>query len=493
MNNGKRSATVIGAGFAGLSVASYLAKAGLKVRVLEKQHEVGGRARYWQSDGYRFDMGPSWYLMPDVFETFFQDIGAKRSDYYELEQLDPYYKIYFGGSDTVTISSDLAATKKVFESLEPGGGEKLIRYLDQARYKYDVAMREFLYRDYNSIFDFLNRRLLTEGLKLHVFNSLDRFVGRYFSDRRAKQILEYAMVFLGTSPADAPALYSIMSHVDLNLGVYYPSGGLAGVSRALGKLAEDSGVEVITGADVTSIDVDSGYAKSVETTEGSYEADIIVSAADYAHTEMTLLPAEARSYGERYWSRRVVAPSMFIAFLGVSKKLPELEHHNLYFSENWNQHFDTIFKTPAWPVNPCYYLSCISKTDTDSAPSGAENLFLLVPVAPGLDDNDVIRERYLDHVLDHVEQTTGVSLRNDIEVKRIYSHRDFSSDYNSFQGTALGLAHTLGQTAVFRPSHRSKKVRNLYYTGQYTHPGIGVPMTLISSRVVADEIKKDMK
>lgn len=488
-----RKATVIGGGFAGLSEAVYLAEAGHQVDLFEKNDTVGGRARYWQSDGYRFDMGPSWYLMPEVFERFFSDVGRRREDYYELKTMDPFYKTYFTPDDTVTVGPDLNQTQRLFESFEPGAGSKLQRYLDQSRYKYDVAMDQFLYRDYRRLTDFLNLRLMVEGSRMHVFRSLDKVVRKSFSDRRARQILEYAMVFLGTSPSDAPALYSIMSHVDMNLGVFYPAGGMAGVAAAMGRLADELGVNIHTGLPVDQIEIRNGVAAGVRVNGDSYPADVVVSAADYPHTELDLLPSEQRNLGREYWEKKVFAPSMFVAYLGVSKSLPSLEHHNLYFTEHWEEHFDTVFNKPSWPQRPCFYLSCISKTDTDSAPAGSENLFLLVPVAPGLDDTDEVREQYFDHVLEHVETVVGESIRDAVDVKRIYSHRDFTRDYNAFKGTALGLAHTLGQTAIFRPPRRNKNVANLYYTGQYTHPGVGVPMTLISSSVTAQEIQKDMK
>lgn len=484
------TAVVIGGGFAGLSTSAYLARQGWDVTVLEKNSAPGGRARYWRTGGYRFDMGPSWYLMPDVFNRFFSDVGKKTEDYFHLERLDPYYKVFFTPDDDVTITADLDETRRVFEAFEPGGGAKLDRYLDAARYKYEVAMDQFMYREYRTVFDFMNGRLLTDGLRLHVFRALDRYVRTYFTDRRARQILEFAMVFLGTSPHHAPALYSMMSHIDLNLGVFYPRGGLAGVAEGFARLATDLGVEIRTNATVREIAVRAGRAAAVHTDTATYKPDLVVSGADYVHTEQELLPPAARAYSRGYWSRRVMAPSMFAVYLGVNKPLPELEHHNLYFAENWDDHFHKIFTRPEWPENPCFYLNCVSRTDPDAAPAGSENLFLLIPVASGLEDTDEVRAQYFTHVLDHVERVTGISIRENLDVTRIYSHRDFTADYNAFKGTALGLAHTLGQTAIFRPSHRSKRVANLYYTGHYTHPGIGVPMTLISSSIVAQEIAR---
>jgi phytoene desaturase len=488
MKSSGNRAIVVGAGIGGLATASSLAHSGWDVTVLEKNSQVGGRARLWETDGFRFDMGPSWYLMPEVFERFFESVGKKREDYYGLHRLDPYYRVYFGPEESVEITSDLERNAALFESFETGGGQRLKDYLKQAEYKYDIAMREFLYRDYSSIFDFFNRRIIFEGLRMNVLSGLDRFVSRYFRDRRARQILEYAMVFLGTSPKAAPAMYSIMSHVDLNLGVFYPDGGLSGVAEAMRRLAEDLGVEIRTEAEVRSINVDRGVVRSLETDSEAYEGDAVVMNADYAHVETQLLEERFRSLSPRYWRNRVLAPSMFILYLGLNRKLESLQHHNLYFSADWYRHFDTIFERPRWPENPCFYVSCISKTDSHSAPAGCENVFVLVPVAPGMDDSQEVRERYAEDVIRHLESITGERIGDSIAVKRIYSHRDFIKDYNAYGGTALGLAHTLGQTAVFRPSHRSRKVKNLFYTGHYTHPGVGVPMVLISSKVVTDII-----
>lgn len=481
---------VIGAGFSGLATSALLAHKGHQVTLLEKNDSTGGRAREWKSGGFTFDMGPSWYLMPEVFDAFFEYLGKRREDYFSLHQLSTYYKVFFEKADAVTITGDLDETKKLFDSFEPMAGLRLQKYLDQAEYKYDVAMKEFLYREYRSIFQFFNRRIIREGLKLNIFTNMDSFVKNYFQDLRARQILEYAMVFLGTGPKDAPALYSIMSHVDLNLGVYYPEGGMAGAAAGFRRLAEDCGVRILTGRSVTGYEYEKNRIAAVVCGDERYPADLVVNSADYHHAETDLLTREYRRYSPAYWRTRVVAPSMFIIYMGINRRLENMEHHNLYFAEDWDRHFDQIFKKPEWPSNPCFYLSCNSKTDTTSAPPGGENVFILVPVAPGLDDNDSQREVYAEEVLRHIEKVTGEDLHSDVAVRRIYSHRDFTADYNAYKGTALGLSHTLFQTAVFRPAHQSAKLRNLFYTGQFTHPGVGVPMTLISGQVVAEEIEK---
>ena len=488
---------VVGAGIGGMACAALLAKSGFKVTVVERNNQTGGRAGIWQKDGYTFDMGPSWYLMPEVFERFFAKFGRKTSDYYELRRLAPSYRVFFGQGEAHDVPPDRAGVAALFDCLEPGGGVKLGRYLDEAAYKYKVAVGEFLYREYRTLFDFLNWRMLTEGLKLNVLGKLDAAVRRRFSDRRARQILEYAMVFLGTSPNAAPAMYALMSHVDLTQGVFYPLGGLAAVAQGIRRLAEAQGVEFRLSTEATKIVTANGRAVCVEA-RGADGGPVrlpcagVVANADYAHVETELLAAADCSRPRRYWEKRVVAPSMFLLYLGVNKRLERLAHHNLYFQENWDVHFDTIFKKPAWPENPCFYVSCITKTDPPMAPPGCENVFVLVPVAPGLDDTDAVREAYADQVIRHVEQVTGEEIAPVIGVRRIFSHRDFSGDYHAWQGTALGISHTLMQTAVFRPPLRSRKVSNLYYAGQYTHPGIGVPMVMIAADVTAGIVGNDL-
>lgn len=481
-----KKAVVIGGGFGGLAASALLARRGHQVTLLEKNGQIGGRARSWESHGFRFDMGPSWYLMPEVFERFFRLFGEKREDYYDLVRLDPAYRVFFGSGEVVDVSSEREKAMALFDRFEKGGGERLGRYLDQAKYKYDVAVGEFLYRNYATLFDFFNRRIMVDGMRLNIFQRLDRFVGRYFEDRRARQILEYAMVFLGTSPVKAPALYSIMSHMDLDLGVYYPHGGLAAVARAIGRLAEQQGVDIRTDHPVERLEVTGGEVKAAVSRGERFPADAVLVNADYAFADSRLLERRYRSFSPAYWSRRIWAPSMFLLYIGTSRSLESMDHHNLYLAPDWHAHFRTIFDEPAWPEKPCFYVSCISKSDPDSVPGGGENVFVLVPVAPGLDDSDERRESYAEHILSHVEAVTGQTIRDSIVVRRIYSHRDFTGDYNAFRGTALGLAHTLMQTAVFRPPLKSRKVRNLYYAGQYTHPGVGVPMVLIAAQVAAE-------
>ncbi len=486
-----KKAVIIGAGLSGLTAAAHLARDGFAVTVLEKHDTPGGVARKKEAAGFTFDMGPTWYLMPEVFDQFFESFGKRISDLYELNLLDPSYKIFFSPDDTATITGDMDHNRELFESLEPGGGEKLLRYLETAEYKYTTAMEEFLYREYASILDFFNKKMLLEGTRLHVFQKLDNYAKRFFKNPKSRKILEYNIVFLGCSPYKSPALYSLMSHVDIRQGVRHPTGGIYRLVESVYGLDRELGVEFRFGEEAREIIVENGTSAGVRTDNGRYDADVVLSAADYHHTETDLLEKKYRNYRDGYWKKKVYAPSGLIVYLGINKRLPALEHHNLFLSENWDEHFRDIFDRPAWPEDPSYYVGCPSRTDPTAAPPGCENLFILVPVAPGLNDTDEIRNRLTDKILSHLERLTGESIRDSVLYRETRSIRDFEQGGNLYRGTALGLAHTLFQTAVFRPSHRNRRVKNLFYSSHYTHPGIGMPMVFISSEIAAGIIRKE--
>ena len=484
---------IVGTGFGGLSAAALIGKEGHDVTVIEKNDHPGGRASIWKKDGFTFDMGPSWYLMPDVFENFFAEFGKKPEDYMDLVRLDPSYRVFFSEDDFVDISKDLEKNLELFEKLEPGAKEKMKEYLEKSEYEYDIAMKDFIYKDYKHLTDFFKPKLIVEGTKLHMFEKLDSFARRYFESEKIRKILEYTIVFLGGSPYDSPALYSLMSHVDFNMGVWFPKGGMGKLAESMHKLAEEQGVKFVFNDPVEKINVENGIAKSVKTNKKTYEADIVVVNSDYAWSEMNLLDKKYQTYKEKYWDKKKIAPSAYLLYIGLDKTLKKFEHHNLYFHPKWVEHFDDIFKEPKWPENFSYYVSCITRTDPKTAPKGCENVFVLIPVAPGLKDTEEIREKYFDKTIDHMEKLAGENIRDHILVKRIFAHNDFSNRYNAYKGTALGLAHTLRQTAIFRPKQKSKKVSNLYYTGHYNHPGIGVPMVIICSQILADTLKKQNK
>jgi phytoene desaturase len=482
---------VIGAGLSGLANAAMLAKNGFDVTVVEQQPMPGGVARCIKDRGFHFDMGPSWYLMPEIFETYFAYFGKKPSDYYKLVELDPSYKIYFENDRTVSISKDMEANKQLFDTLEENGGEKLARYLDESKQKYEIAVNKVLYKNFFSVFDFLRTEILRYGLKLNMFTNLDKYAKKFLKDHRSRKIVEFNTVFLGSSPYSVPALYSLMSYVDLQLGVYYPEGGIFELPKALFRLAKEQGVRFKFGTKVKKILFEKRRAVGVRTNTGDIQADIVLSSADYHFTDTELLDLKHRNYSRTYWNTRVMGPSSFLLYLGLNKKIPDIVHHTFYLADNWREHFDTIFHGKKWPENPCYYLCCPSKTDPAAAPEGKETLFVLVPLAPGLDDTDTVRKSFTDKILRHIEGVTGTSIRDSIEVMYTYSHRDFSGTGNLYQGTALGLAHTLPQTAFLRPSHKSRRAKNLYFAGSYTQPGIGMPMVLIGAHLVSGLITKE--
>jgi phytoene desaturase len=490
---GKMKVIIIGSGFGGLAIAGLLVKDGFDVRVFEKNDLPGGRASIWKKDGFLFDLGPSWYLMPDVFEKFFAEFGKKPSDYMKLKRLDPSYRVFFGKNDYVDISKDLDKNLNLFEKMEKGSAEKMKKYLETSRYQYQVAMNDFIYKDYRHLKDFFKPKLVKEGIKLHMFDKLDSYAKRFFDSDRIRKILEYTIVFLGGSPFDSPALYSLMSHVDFDLGVWYPMGGMGELVNAMYKIAKENGAEFVFDSPVKKIIVENNKTTGVETNDKKYKSDIVITNADMAWAEINLLKKDYWSYSKRYWDSRKIAPSAYLLYLGLNKKIKSLVHHNLYFDSNWENHFYQIFKTPQWPDKPSYYISCTSKTDKTVAPEGCENMFILAPVAPGLEDTNEIREKYYIKILRHLESLIGENIMDSVIVKRIFAHNDFSVRYNAYKGTALGLAHTLKQTAIFRPAHKSKKVKNLYYTGHYNHPGIGVPMVIISSQILSQTIKNEYR
>jgi phytoene desaturase len=489
-----KSVIIIGSGFGGLGSACLLSKAGYKVTVLEKNEQVGGRASVFETKGFKFDMGPSWYLMPDVFEHFFEILREDVHKYLDLKKLAPSYRIFYKDTDQqVDIYSDLKKDLKTIENIETGAGEALERYLDQAGYQYEVAKDRFMYKNYDSIKDFFTKEMAVEGRKLSVLSNMDRYVRKYFKTDAMQKIMQYPLVFLGSSPYNTPAIYNIMSHIDFNMGVFYPQGGIYEITKSLQSIAEKHGAKFKTKAGVRQIIVEEGKAVGVRLENGKeLRADIVISNADIHHTEQKLLAPEYRTKSEKYWDKRTLAPSALIMYLGVKGKLPSLTHHNLLFSKDWKQNFAEIFDRPVWPTDPSLYICNPSKTDPSVAPKNHENLFVLVPIAPGLTYTDKQLEKYADKILMTMESEMDLpDLREKIVYKKLFSVKDFASRYNSQKGTALGLAHTLKQTAIFRPNNISKKVQDLYFVGAGTNPGIGMPITLISAELMYKRLTDD--
>ena len=493
-----KKAVIIGSGFAGLSAGCFLAKAGYDVIVLEKQSAPGGRARQLKEQGFTFDMGPSWYWMPEVFERFFNCFDKKVSDYYLLDRLDPSYSVFWPDNQ-MDIPANYEELKKLFENIEPGSANSLDKFLTEAGYKYNVGINKLVHKPGQSISEFIDWEVITGVFKLEVFTNMKKHVSKYFKHPKLQQLMEFPVLFLGALPQNTPALYSLMNYADIKLGTWYPQGGMYKIVEAMYSLAKETGVKFYFDCDVKNIEVVNKKARSVtaqinihsQLSTINFDADVVVGAADYNFIETNLLPLNCRSYTTAYWNKRVMAPSCLLYYVGLNKKLTNVLHHSLFFDTDFGVHGKEIYTTPQWPENPLFYVSVTSITDSSTAPEGYENMFFLIPVAAGLTgDTEELREQYFNNIVNRFESRTGQNIIQNIVYKKSYSISNFVSDYNSFKGNAYGLANTLMQTAVLKPSCKSKKVSNLYYTGQLTVPGPGVPPSLISGEVVAKEIIK---
>jgi phytoene desaturase len=485
-----KNVIIIGAGFAGLSAAAFMAKAGWNVTVVEKNDTAGGRAKQLKAEGFTFDMGPSWYWMPDVFERFFEQFGKKVSDYYELTRLDPSYRVYWQ-NENVDVPADYEELRNLFESIEEGSAGKLDHYLKEALLKYKIGVQDLVYKPGQSLTEFLDWNVVKNVFKLDVFTSIRSHVAKHFKDERLRQLMEFPILFLGALPQNTPALYSLMNYADIVGGTWYPKGGMFSVVEAMQKLAEEQGARFHFDEEVLEIIIENKKAKKLVTNKNEYEADVIISGADYHFTESKLLSSQYRSYDEGYWEKKVLAPSCLLYYVGLNKKLDNLPHHSLFFDVPFEKHADEIYSNPQWPDEPLFYLSVTSKTDDAVAPAGGENLVVLIPVASGLkNDSELLREFYFQKIVHRLEKHTNQSITDAIIFKKTFSVSDFETEYNSYKGNAYGLANTLKQTAIFRPSCQSKKVKNLFYTGQLTVPGPGVPPSLISGEVVSKQVLK---
>jgi phytoene desaturase len=484
---------VIGSGFSGLSAATHLSHFGYNVTILEKNNQAGGRARVFSKDGFVFDMGPSWYWMPDVFEDYFGFFGKKPSDYYELVRLDPSYSVWFGEgeSERLNIPASMTEFEAMCENLQPGSSKGLREFLDQASYKYKVGIHDLVHRPGRSLTEYIDPKLWLDVLRLDVFTSMSKHVGRYFKHPKLVSLMEFPVLFLGATAQKIPALYSLMNYADIALGTWYPKGGMHKIVEGMVSLAEEKGVEIRLGEEVKSFTYKAGKIVGVVTNTGTYAADIIINSADYHHIDSKVLDEEYRNYSKEYWDKRVMAPSSLLYYVGLDKKLSNVLHHNLFFDEDLNDHAREIYEQPKWPTKPLFYASVPSITDSSVAPSGKENLFFLIPTAPGLSNNEEVQERYFELIVSRFEKLTGNSIKDSIVYKRAYGYSNFVQDYHAFKGNAYGLANTLTQTAILKPSLKSKKLKNLYHTGQLTVPGPGVPPSLISGRVVAKEVQKE--
>jgi len=485
-----KKAVIIGAGIGGMSAAAVLAQQGMDVTILEKNDKPGGRINFFKEQGFTFDMGPSWYWMPDVFEDFYQKFGHTTSDFYDLQRLDASYQVFFK-SDRISLPASYTEYRKLFESIEPGSADRLDKFLAEAEYKYKVGMSEFVWKPGKSLFEFADLKVFKSVLKLQMLSSIKKAVSKVVKDERLRQILEFPVLFLGATPGDTPALYSLMNYADIKLGTWYPQGGMYEIATAFYDIALEQGVKFEFDTPVDKFTYHNQNAiKSALSVDKEFIADIVIANADYHHIDQHVLDPEFRQYDSAYWQSRKMAPSSLLVFLGVDKKIEGLKHHNLFFDADFDGHAYEIYKEPAWPSDPLYYVCSPSVTDPSVAPAGNENLFLLMPTAPDLNSNDEICQSYLDKMIDRMEKHLKLEFKSNIILKKFFCVEDFKATYNAFKGNAYGLANTLSQTAVLKPSLKSRKISNLYYAGQLTTPGPGLPPSLISGQVAAAEVLK---
>jgi phytoene desaturase len=483
----KNKVIIIGSGFSSLSASCYLANAGYDVTILEKNSTVGGRARVLKKDGFKFDMGPTWYWMPDVFERFFNDFNKKPSDYYALEKLSPAYQVYFDKLDSITIPDNLKGIFEIFEKTEPGSSKYLKKFIKSARFNYEVAIKDLVYKPGESILELITP--ITAKRVHQFFTSISTQIRKKIKNKKLIQILEFPVLFLGAKPSDTPSFYNFMNYADFGLGTWHPKGGMYEVVEAMKSLATGLGVNIRTNENVSTIKVKQGKAIGVISSKEFIEADIVLSGADYHHTE-SLLEISYRQYSEKYWDKKTFAPSSLLFYVAFDKKLSNVSHHTLFFDSDFEEHAKEIYDRPSWPKKPLFYGSFPSLTDNSLTPKGKEVGVFLIPLAPGIEDTPQIRDKYFAQIIERFERITNQEVKNEILFKESYCVNDFIKDYNSYKGNAYGLANILKQTAFLRPKIKSKKVDNLFFTGQLTVPGPGVPPALISGKIAADLINK---
>ncbi|MEO5968003.1 MAG: phytoene desaturase family protein [Ferruginibacter sp.] len=489
----RKKIAIIGSGFSGLSAAAYAAKDGNDVYVFEKHSIPGGRARQFKTDnGYTFDMGPSWYWMPDIIDGFFNDFEFKTEDFYDLVSLNPQFEMIFS-DENISIPRSYEHLKSLFENIEKGAGTRLDAFMKSAKYKYQVGMQEFVNKPCHSWFEFVSVKIVKSALKLDLLSDFRTYVKKYFTNPKLITLMEFPVIFLGASPKNIPALYSLMNYGGYGLGTWYPMGGFYELVKAMKNVAEIQGAKFYFNHTIEKIITDGNNVKSLIINGEEHEFDAVIASSDYHHTE-SLLNESERNYSEKYWKERIFAPSCLIYYLGFKKQIPNLKHHTLFFENELDEHIDDIYLDKKWPEKPLFYACCPSKTDNSLAPHNHENLFLLMPIATGINDSESIREDYFLKMMKRLEKHTQTkNLISDIDFKKSYCVSDFVNDYNAFGGNAYGLANTLKQTAVLKPSIKNKRLDNLYYTGQLTVPGPGVPPSIISGKIVATELEKNKK
>jgi len=478
----KKKIVIIGSGFSSLSAACYLAQSGHDVYLFEKNKTFGGRARRLIKDEFIFDMGPTWYWMPGIIDSFFNDFNKSTSDFFKLQKLNPAYQVYFGKKDSVLIEDSLEKICKVFESIETGGSKKLEEFIRNAEENYNIAIKDYVYKPGISPLELISLKTL-EKIKYFISN-IKKDVEKKFKNKKLRQILQFPVLFLGAKPSKTPAFYNFMNYADFVLGTWYPENGFYTLVQAMVNLAKSLGVNLYNDSTINNIFVENGKVKGVNINSKKFYCDLVLSGADYNHSEKLLEP-KYRRYNESYWKSRTFAPSALLFYIGIQKKLKNVSHHTLFFDKSFDRHAESIYDNPKWPDNPLLYANFPSISDSKMAPKGKEVCTILIPLAPGLRDSQKMRKHYYDLVINRLEKLTDQKIKKDILFYKSYCLNDFIKDYNSYKGNAYGLANTLFQTAFLKPKLKSKKVKNLYFTGQLTVPGPGVPPSIISGKIVS--------
>ena len=487
----KKKVSIIGAGIGGLATAALLAKDGYDVHVYEKNEQPGGRASFLDEKGFKFDMGPSWLLMPDVFEKFFNEFDID-FDKLNLKEIDPQYRVIWNDGDIVDIPRDIKGIRKIFESYEAGSGKKLQEYLAHAEDMYNLGVKNIIYKNYDSVFNLFQKDLLKNIRKFHPFISFHREISKYIKNKKLQQLLEYSIVFLGCSPYNAPSIFSLMNHSDYKLGVYYPMGGMKSIVDKMVDIGENLGVKYTYNCNISKIFTKNDKVVAIKKEREKIKTDILTSNADYKFTDDILDDQTLRNYSDKYWRKKVLNPSAFILYLGVKGKLPNLLHHNLLLNTDWDDHFDNIFGKKKMPTSPSIYVNVPSKTEKSFAPKGHHSLMILVPTPPGMKLTNEKTKEYRDTIINYIEKSYNVSLNDKIIYEKIFSGADFTSRYNSYQGNAFGgIAHTLTQSLVWRPKNKNDNLTNMYYVGAGTTPGIGVPAVIVSAHLIRDRIENE--
>tara|TARA_B100000809_G_scaffold86972_2_gene85481 strand:- start:13990 stop:15465 length:1476 start_codon:yes stop_codon:yes gene_type:complete len=488
-----KTIAIIGSGFSGLSSAAYLAKEGYKVHVFEKNECLGGRARKFENSGFSFDMGPSWYWMPEVIDSFFKDFNSSVSEHFELKKLSPAFNLIFEGNEKISIPNDYKELKELFELIEEGSSIELDKFMEDAKNKYDISFSSLIEKPGLSITEYLDYETIKAATNMSLFGSYQKMVYKKFKNTKLRALMEFPVLFLGAKPENTPSLYSLMNYAGIKLGTYYPMGGFFSLVEGMVEVCKKQGVTFHTGANITKINITDKLATSIDVNGSQFKVDGVIGSADYHHIEDKLIPAKYKNYSDDYWKKKTFAPSSLIFYLGINKKIEKLEHHTLFFDANFAQHAIEIYDTKKWPEKPLFYVCTPSKTDPTVAPENCENLFLLMPLATGVEDTEELRERYFKVLMTRLEEHLGEKITDNIIVKQSYCIKDFKKDYNAYGGNAYGLANTLSQTAIFKPKIINKKIKNLVYTGQLTVPGPGVPPSLISGKISAKLLSQTLK